>query len=111
MSTLASIQIKPSEEHVKAGKMVVQYLLKAIGEGITLGGVGPISLETCVGASLRGKHTQIGVGLRLHPDAALILSRSIKDNNISFSTTEAELRAFVVGVFEVLWARFMLEEL
>ena len=111
MSTLASVQIKPSEEHIKAGKKVVQYLLKAIGEGITLGGTGPVNLEACVDASLRGTHTQVGVGLRLHPDAALILSRSIKDHNVSFSTTEAELRAFVAGVFEVLWGRFMLEEL
>ena len=111
MSTLGSVQIKPAEEHLKAAKRVVEYLHKALEEGITLGGTDPIKLEAFVDASLRGIHGQLGLCLRLSKDAAMILSRSIKDGNISFSTTEAELRAFVAGVFEVLWARYFLEEL
>ena len=111
MSVLASTQLKPSEDHVKAAEKVVEYLLGVIGEGITLGGVGAVSLGAFVDASHTGTRSQLGIGLRLHPDAAFFLSRSIKDHHVSFSSSEAELRAFVMGVFEVLWARFLLEEI
>jgi len=111
MSVLASTQLKPSEDHVLAAKRVVEYLLGVIGEGITLGGVGPISLGAFVDAGHNGTRSNLGIGLRLHPDAAFFLSRSVKDHHVSFSSSEAELRAFVMGVFEVLWARFILEEI
>jgi hypothetical protein len=111
MSRLASTQIHPAEEHLAAARRVAEYLVGVCEKGITLGGDGLILLSCFVDASHQGNLSQLGIGLRLHPDAALILSRSIKDHHVSFSTTEAELRAFALGIFEVLWTRFILEEL
>jgi len=111
MSMLGSTQLHPSEDHLKAANRVLEYL-KGVGEeGITLGGLGPISLTCFVDAGHSGVSSQLGIALRLHPDAGLYLSRSIKDHHVSFSSSEAELRGFVMGVFEVLWSRFILEEI
>ena len=111
MSMLGSTQLDPSEDHLKAASRVLEYLVGTGEEGITLGGIGDVLLSCFVDAGHSGTSSQLGIGLKLHPDAALFLSRSIKDHHISFSSSEAELRAFVMGVFEVLWARFILEEI
>jgi len=90
---------------------VLDYLAGAAEEGLTLGGIGPIRLSAFVDAGHDATRSQLGIGLRLHPDAGFVLSRSIKDNHVSFSSSEAELRGFALGTFEVLWARFLLEEI
>ena len=114
MSALASNQTEPSPIHVKAAKRVLGYLLGAKEQGVTVGGAGPIRLEAWVDASHREEgesRAQLGVALRLNATSGMFLCRSVRDNHVSFSISEAELRGFTLATFEVLWARYLLEEI
>ena len=114
LSRLGSTQLFPADEHIKAAKRVVQYMAGRVNEGITLGGFAPIRLETWVDASHieeGAARSQLGIGCRLGPEAGFFLSRSIYDTWVSFSSAESELRGFAYGIFESMWARFLLEEI
>ena len=81
---------------------------------MTVGGAGPIRLEAWVDASHREEgesRAQLGIALRLNAESGMFLCRSLRDIHVSFSISEAELRAFTLATFEVLWARYLLEEI
>lgn len=114
MSALGSTQVTPSPVHVKAAKRVMGYLLGAKDQGVTVGGAGPICLEAWVDASHREEgesRAQLGIALRLNAQSGMFLCRSLRDIHVSFSISEAELRGFTLATFEVLWARYLLEEI
>ena len=47
----------------------------------------------------------------MNAESGMFLCRSLRDIHVSFSISEAELRGFTLATFEVLWARYLLEEI
>ena len=114
MSMLASTQANPGPEHTAAAQRLMAYFKYSKCSGVVLGGAGPIALECWVDASHREDgeaRSQLGMCMRLNPTSGMFYCRSQRDNHVAFSSAEAELRAYGLGTFEVLWARYLLEEL
>jgi hypothetical protein len=114
VSQLGSAASNPGPAHTKAATHLLSYLHGSSHLGLTLGGRSPVLLECFVDASYieaGGSHSQLGYCLRLNSMSGMVYSRSIRDNSVSLSSAEAELRALKEATQDVIWFRLFLEEL
>ena len=104
----------PHPNHVSGVKHLVKYL-NGTGElGLTVGGEDRIDLFGFSDASYISdgdSKSQIAYAFFLNRTSGTISCRSKKDNTVSRSSTEAEIKALDLAVRECLWIRGFLKEL
>ena len=106
---------KPNDEFVEATIKLMKYLYSTRNECLTLGGKDDeLKLFAYSDASYvtdKDSKSQLGNCFFLSRDSGAIYSVSKKDNTVSHSSTEAELKALDLCVRTVLYLRIMLKEL
>ena len=112
VSRLASHQADPDPDHLLAADHVTSYLYGTRHLGLKLGGFDPIILEAFCDSSFVEDDeslSQLAYCLRLGKTSGMFLSKSNKSHHVSLSSEDAEIRALVEGVKDIVWSRHMLD--
>ena len=106
---------KPHDEFVGATMKLLKYLYSTSSDSLQLGGNdGEIKLFAFSDASYvtdKDARSQLGNCFYLTRDSGAIYSVSKKDNTVSHSSTEAEIKAIDLCTRTILYLRLMLKEL
>ncbi|KAJ9538193.1 hypothetical protein OSB04_030926 [Centaurea solstitialis] len=113
VSVLSQFVGDPRQSHMEAATRVLRYLKSTPGQGILLPKKGDIKLVTYCDSDWLGcpfsRRSRTGYLLLL--GGAPISWKSKKQSVVSRSSAEAEYRAIATTVSEILWVRWLLEEL
>ena len=100
----------PKPEHFKAAKYILTYLESTADLGIKIGGeIDEIYLFGFVDASY--KHKRVGGCFFLNNNTGAFDTFSQREETISHSSTESEIKAIDKGVLKVIQHRHLLEEM
>ena len=114
IAIISSGMANPSENDMHALKHIEQYLLHTPDLSLTLGGDKHICLFGFSDASYltRGdSKSRLAFCLFLNLTSGCIIAKSWKDNTVSHSSTEAEIKAIDALIREIVWMRGFLKEL
>ncbi|CAI0404700.1 unnamed protein product, partial [Linum tenue] len=113
VNILSQFVHRPGPEHVAAANRVLRYLKKSPGQGLFFPKSGDLELVAYCYADWAGCQTtrRSTTGYYIQLGGAPVSWRTKKQKVVSRSSAEAEYRAMASTVSEVLWLRFLLEEL
>ena len=112
VSQLASHQVNPGPDHILAAEHVTSYFYGTRHLGLKLGGFDPIILEAFCDSSYvedAESLSQLAYCLRLGKTSGMFITKSNKSRHVSLSSEDAEIRAVVECIKDVVWSRNMLE--
>ena len=103
----------PQKHHFEVVFRVLRYLKGTVGLGITFRKQGNLDLLIYTDSDFAGclLDFRSTMGYCTFLDGNLVTWRSKKQNVVSKSSTEVEFRAISKGIDEILWLRYLLQDL
>jgi hypothetical protein len=104
---------KPTADHIQGAKQLLKFLHGTTDHSVKLGGDNIKLFAMADAAYVPGSDSksQLGFTFFLNLKSGTICAKSRRDETISHSSTEAEIKAIDMAIIKALWFRGFLEEL
>ncbi|XP_070662301.1 secreted RxLR effector protein 161-like [Malus domestica] len=103
----------PGEQHMQAIMRILCYLKRSLGNGLLFRKNAHFGIERYTDAAWAGSidDRRSTFGYFTFVGGNLLMWRSKKQNVVTWSSAEVEYRSMVLGICELLWLKFLLQDL
>jgi hypothetical protein len=112
LSVISQYMHNPGEQHMSAVMRILSYLKGSPGKGVLFRKNGHFKIECYTDADWAGStdDRRSTSGYFTFVGGNLVTWRSKKQNVVSRSSAEAEFRGMALGICEILWLKFLLQD-